>query len=560
MRAGVPFPERDETWSKLAMEGNLLLHGTASGLKNSYDKMAADPEQALVNAGLVAGSAAALSVACQLGGVRFCKATQIALGLALAYDLGSRAIGTVSAMSEAWYDPEKKEAAHKAIASNLGEGLVDYALNGTISAGAFHLSSNKVNQACGLWRSLQANIARSSEMVPVRSGVLGKDFVQNQNLPADSPLRQLWLKGKDLVVKVEGLKPERGIVGGSGFFVGEDGLVATNYHVISQMKNPAIVTENGQKFAVQLVARDKFNDLALIRVTDAPVGTVFPAASISTADGAIVARSSLAPMAKLPPQEPVTQILVPTEQLPPQQTVCSPPRTEVLVSSEHQASAVGVIGFPSKYGRKVISAGEIVDTTGSKRSFSSSPFLDSQPLAETYLSRNRIPGIKNLDGQVRPPSKKTDTPYIRREIIVHDALASPGSSGSPVFDLNGDVIAIHSNGGCKAVSAKHLDALIKQANLTSPGDGWLDVISHVEPASSGVSGTADVIRAKIRNRWSLAEAVRDDLESQISANQLVKNLSERRWFLARRVMSAGSIAAIDSKIVSAYSAAQPEEN
>ena len=62
---------------------------------------------------------------------------------------------------------------------------------------------------------------------------------------------------------------------GSGFFVSEDGLLITNYHVVSQLAleperhRAVLVSVSGQEAPVQLLAIDVLHDLALLRVAPA---------------------------------------------------------------------------------------------------------------------------------------------------------------------------------------------------------------------------------------------------------------------------------------------------
>lgn len=58
---------------------------------------------------------------------------------------------------------------------------------------------------------------------------------------------------------------------GSGFVIGKDGLIVTNKHVISD-KNAEYqaVFNDGRQFDVKVVARDPFNDVALLKIVKPP--------------------------------------------------------------------------------------------------------------------------------------------------------------------------------------------------------------------------------------------------------------------------------------------------
>ncbi len=55
--------------------------------------------------------------------------------------------------------------------------------------------------------------------------------------------------------------------GGTGFILTNDGLIATNKHVVAdEQARYTVVTANGQTFAAQVLARDPVNDFAVIKI------------------------------------------------------------------------------------------------------------------------------------------------------------------------------------------------------------------------------------------------------------------------------------------------------
>jgi len=83
--------------------------------------------------------------------------------------------------------------------------------------------------------------------------------------------------GNGLQVTVPGDTVSQGqqVVGqGSGFAVGDEGLIATNKHVVSD-KNAGyqVIVNNGTKVDAQVVAIDPVNDLALIKLTSGTLPT-----------------------------------------------------------------------------------------------------------------------------------------------------------------------------------------------------------------------------------------------------------------------------------------------
>ncbi|MDR3613361.1 MAG: serine protease [Candidatus Obscuribacterales bacterium] len=72
------------------------------------------------------------------------------------------------------------------------------------------------------------------------------------------------------VVMVNTLLPHgKGLARGSGTIVREDGVVATNYHVVKGSGiMPLVTTSSGEVFTSELIARDKVSDIALLRIVD----------------------------------------------------------------------------------------------------------------------------------------------------------------------------------------------------------------------------------------------------------------------------------------------------
>lgn len=97
-------------------------------------------------------------------------------------------------------------------------------------------------------------------------------------VPEDLNLVSVYRQAKPGVVKIVGVRdaldsqgrPAIETVTGSGFFVTEDGRIATDYHVIQGLKGIEIQTADGRRFAAKVedVSRDvdKANDLALLKV------------------------------------------------------------------------------------------------------------------------------------------------------------------------------------------------------------------------------------------------------------------------------------------------------
>lgn len=58
-------------------------------------------------------------------------------------------------------------------------------------------------------------------------------------------------------------------VSGSGFFIGNDGYILTNFHVVEGTKGLNIIQSDGSQQSASLVGYDQFADLAVLKVNDA---------------------------------------------------------------------------------------------------------------------------------------------------------------------------------------------------------------------------------------------------------------------------------------------------
>ncbi|RLC40252.1 MAG: hypothetical protein DRH33_00550 [Candidatus Nealsonbacteria bacterium] len=64
----------------------------------------------------------------------------------------------------------------------------------------------------------------------------------------------------------KGTKKEK-VGGGTGFIISEDGMVLTNKHVVSDTEAEyTVITNDGKKYEAQVLARDPFQDLAILKI------------------------------------------------------------------------------------------------------------------------------------------------------------------------------------------------------------------------------------------------------------------------------------------------------
>lgn len=62
---------------------------------------------------------------------------------------------------------------------------------------------------------------------------------------------------------------------GSGFVIGQDGLVLTNYHVVDSAEAVLVTLFDGESYSASLVGSDPGNDIAVLQI-DAPASSLYP--------------------------------------------------------------------------------------------------------------------------------------------------------------------------------------------------------------------------------------------------------------------------------------------
>ena len=92
--------------------------------------------------------------------------------------------------------------------------------------------------------------------------------------------------------EIEGFERQQ-VGSGSGFFVSEDGLIVTNRHVVSSSDaSYSAVTSDGTTYELEVVGRDPFLDIAVLRVQNAT--TSFPALEFGDSDNLAPGQSVIA--------------------------------------------------------------------------------------------------------------------------------------------------------------------------------------------------------------------------------------------------------------------------
>lgn len=121
------------------------------------------------------------------------------------------------------------------------------------------------------------------EQAAVENGVI--------DYPADHPIVQMYDKVQPSVVRIEATRAGEmpntiDLSNGSGFFVGSDGLIATNVHVFDKFDKIQVITADGQKYDATIAGEDRKNDLALLKITPKQ-GQQFPALEIEPNSNAL---------------------------------------------------------------------------------------------------------------------------------------------------------------------------------------------------------------------------------------------------------------------------------
>ena len=82
--------------------------------------------------------------------------------------------------------------------------------------------------------------------------------------------------------------------GGTGFIISSDGMLITNKHVVTDSAAEyTVYTNDGKKYPAKLLAKDAFQDLAILKIQDTE-GTVFPVVRLGDSDGIRIGQTAIA--------------------------------------------------------------------------------------------------------------------------------------------------------------------------------------------------------------------------------------------------------------------------
>lgn len=83
------------------------------------------------------------------------------------------------------------------------------------------------------------------------------------------------------------------ILNGSGFLISEEGIVATNYHVVESIDSILVKTSDGVFYDADLLLVDENNDIALLRLRN-PEERKFPVVNLGNSDNVVVGQNIFA--------------------------------------------------------------------------------------------------------------------------------------------------------------------------------------------------------------------------------------------------------------------------
>ncbi len=429
----------------LDRSASVLYDGILDGVSKRITEAKEHP---LETAAALAGTALcayALAKVCSVAGPKFTACAQIGLTVPLVGDLLNRGGHVAAATYDTYQNPSHYDANRKTIASYGGEGVFDYTAYGIagmagVEAAQFKLPFSERFSGSGTNRNRWNNMMAANadpEAIPIMTSRNGSPELALKNLPENSPLKNLFSQQKGSVVQIGKFDPKGETLRGSGFLVTEDGVVATNAHVVHGVgRGISIKTDDGSIFPARLLARDVEADLALLKI-QTPPGDARTFKSVALAD-----------------------------------------TSRGLGSRE----GLAVIGHPSSVAENVLTPVNYVGRTGWKVERIKSPFADAHPDHEVYTSLNR--NLWESSHFTKQPSLDAAKPFVRTEKLFYEGSAIPGNSGGPIFDMNGKVVGVHSHGfegqQKHGTAVEHLRTLMDVTLNREPQQGWLRVTSHLD--------------------------------------------------------------------------------
>jgi S1-C subfamily serine protease len=115
----------------------------------------------------------------------------------------------------------------------------------------------------------------------VVSITIKKDVSNIQSNPFGSDFFEYFFGNRPRQNEKKGNQEKQIVGGGSGFLVTKNGMIVTNKHVVEDATAEYVVTTNdGQEHKARILAKDPFNDIALIKIE----GNSFPTLKLGNSD------------------------------------------------------------------------------------------------------------------------------------------------------------------------------------------------------------------------------------------------------------------------------------
>ncbi|HEY9786868.1 MAG TPA: serine protease [Candidatus Obscuribacterales bacterium] len=423
-------PKKDSLADLMLREAQVIFVGTGKGIAQAAEHAVTHPAETGVKVGVGWLTGAAMT-AMQTRVPRLRPVALVAtaaFGTAFLVDVGVRAGEVWGALKDTAGSPENLDKNTDIVASAVGPAIVDGALMTVGGYGGFKNVDKYLTGPNGKY---------------VRIPTL---WIDAKGSPRDMtlyskkhPLAMLFEREKDSIVRVRqwnGSGTARSLTEGvgTGFFVREDGLIATNAHVADKAQNLVVSTRSGKEYWAKVLDIDHDNDIALLYLARETPGEVF---------------------------RPV----------------------KLAKSIPNQADEIAAIGFPqnSRWRKQFVSPGRFGGET-SRTSLVRTPSDVNIPYNRNVISVSNHPGIDlpaepgryvvnfAQDGRVTAVGKATGAVAEQFELKTGKEFSSlihvePGNSGSPKYLLStGEVVSIVTkrgdNSGGMSTPAAHIRALI----------------------------------------------------------------------------------------------------
>jgi S1-C subfamily serine protease len=430
-----------DTAQKLAMEASLLGGGVVQGAWAKTKEFADHPIENTLTVAATAAGTWGLGYAAMRFIPRVMPAAKYVLAAAALVETVPGLIDSGEAVVKTWHNPTTYKQNKDLVADKLGKPLFDLALYSAAGAGGFLKGRVDGKLATEIAGSLELQATRKSTATHIPFLIDGPG--EGALAASEASIKQIRLGKNPLLADVYA-KTAPSIVhllhklpGGKGSlatgFIVDDGLIATDNHVLYGRVPTMVKLNSGETVEAKLVARDKDADLALLQL--------------------------------------------------PKGTLTAKPLELGTTTGLESNSQLYMVGHPRNVSIPVASSGKLNGIYGMKFLQNQSGLPDTHPNTEKFFEWINQRGARGL-AEVFPPEEPARV--IRREVLSHTIAAQPGNSGSPIVDAAGKVVGIHSVGGefKWATGVDHLKALIEAYKAEQTPAGWLKVITHAAPKST----------------------------------------------------------------------------